>query len=128
MQNVHRDFRWAVKSCGDSAAACPRGGIALQRSALPASSDEFSGEVLDRTHDMAASREAELSTMSVSREHHLEVVLSGFGVSLGRVTEKDGAGVVWDARGRFREIVRLVEVRVVDTCDPEFFVLAFERC
>ena len=52
--------------------------------------------------------------MCVSTQHQVEPSVSRLAIDLWRVGQKDGNAALWNLRRRFLDVVRTIEMRVVD--------------
>ena len=65
------------------------------------------------------SRQANLAAMRVPAQEQMKSRSGRFGESLGAVREQDRATAFWNARADFCEIVCFVEMRIVDSTQPQ---------
>ena len=56
----------------------------------------------------------DLSSMCVSTQHQVEPGVSRLAIDLRRVGQKDGNAALWNLRRCFLDVVRTIEMRVVD--------------
>ena len=89
--------------------------------------DELGGRTAPVADEGDAAGQTDLSAMGVSAEHEVEAVMPRFLEGFRAVGKQNRAGALRDPAPRGIQIVRAVEMRIVDAGKPKFFAGAVDR-